>query len=179
MNSYNRLLPGSWAPAHICWGVGNRAALVRIPGMGDRRHIEFRSGDNAANPYLYLTALMAAGLDGIERLAELPNTVCKVSGLGMFNREWQADQLEPLIHRVIDTFSTQRVMFGSNFPVDKLYRSYETYWDCYFGALSRYCESEREQMLVSTASAFYRIQICNKRINRDQSPILIRLNITC
>ncbi len=44
VNSYKRLQPGSWAPAHVCWGVGNRAALVRVPGMGDRRHIEFRAG---------------------------------------------------------------------------------------------------------------------------------------
>lgn len=72
INSYKRLLPGSWSPAHICWGVGNRAALVRIPGMGRRRHIEFRSGDNAANPFLYLTAALAAGLDGIRQKMEAP-----------------------------------------------------------------------------------------------------------
>ncbi|MFQ5973190.1 MAG: hypothetical protein ACE5Q3_12745, partial [Alphaproteobacteria bacterium] len=36
------------------------------------RHIEFRSGDNAANPLLFLTALLAAGLDGINRKAKLP-----------------------------------------------------------------------------------------------------------
>jgi glutamine synthetase len=52
--------------------VGNRAALVRVPGMGRRRHVEYRAGDNAANPYLYLTALLAAGLDGIERQLPAP-----------------------------------------------------------------------------------------------------------
>lgn len=67
VNSYKRLQPGSWSPAHVCWGVGNRAALVRIPGLGARRHLEFRSGDNLTNPYFYVTALLAAGLDGIER----------------------------------------------------------------------------------------------------------------
>ena len=72
VNSYKRLQPGSWAPAHICWGVGNRAALVRIPGMGRRRHIEYRSGDNAANPLLFLTAVLAAGLDGIRHSGDLP-----------------------------------------------------------------------------------------------------------
>lgn len=72
VNSYKRLQPGSWAPAHICWGVGNRAALARVPGMGERRHIEYRSGDNSTNGFLYLTALLAAGLDGIERETELP-----------------------------------------------------------------------------------------------------------
>ena len=72
VNSYKRLLPGSWAPAHVCWGVGNRAALLRVPGMGRRRHLEYRSGDNAANPFLFLTALLAAGLDGIGANSELP-----------------------------------------------------------------------------------------------------------
>lgn len=75
VNSYKRLLPGSWAPAHVCWGVGNRAALVRIPAMGRRRHIEFRSGDNAINPFIYLTAVLAAGLDGIHKEIELPPPV--------------------------------------------------------------------------------------------------------
>lgn len=67
VNSYKRLQPASWAPAHICWGVGNRAALVRVPGLGKRRHLEFRSGDNSTNPYFYVTVLLAAGLDGIQR----------------------------------------------------------------------------------------------------------------
>jgi glutamine synthetase len=75
VNSYKRLLPGSWAPAHVCWGVGNRAALVRIPAMGRRRHIEFRSGDNAINPFVYLTAVLAAGLDGIHKQIEPPAPV--------------------------------------------------------------------------------------------------------
>jgi glutamine synthetase len=70
VNSYKRLLPGSWSPAHVCWGVGNRAVLVRVPSMGRRRHLEFRSGDNAANPFIFLTALLAAGLDGIENKIE-------------------------------------------------------------------------------------------------------------
>jgi glutamine synthetase len=72
VNSYKRLLPGSWSPTHICWGVGNRAALVRIPSMGRRRHIEYRSGDNASNPYNFLTAVLAAGLDGIHNQTEAP-----------------------------------------------------------------------------------------------------------
>lgn len=75
VNSYKRLLPGSWAPAHVCWGVGNRATLVRIPALGRRRHIEFRSGDNAINPFIYLTAMLAAGLDGIHNQIEPPAPV--------------------------------------------------------------------------------------------------------
>ncbi len=66
VNSYKRLLPGSWSPAHVVYGSGNRAALVRIP-QGDSLHVEFRAGDNTCNPHLFLAALLAAGLDGIKR----------------------------------------------------------------------------------------------------------------
>ncbi len=69
VNSYKRLQPASWAPAHVAYAGGNRAALVRVPGRS-RRRIEFRAGDHTANPYLALTALIAAGLDGLERRLE-------------------------------------------------------------------------------------------------------------
>ena len=65
VNSYKRLLPGSWAPANAYWGRGNRSGLIRIPGTGSRRRIEFRSSDNTAQPYLLLCSLLAAGLDGV------------------------------------------------------------------------------------------------------------------
>jgi glutamine synthetase len=65
VNSYKRLQPGSWAPANTYWGYGNRSGVVRIPGVGKRRHIEFRSPDNSAQPYLLLAGLLAAGADGI------------------------------------------------------------------------------------------------------------------
>jgi glutamine synthetase len=66
-NSYKRLLPGSWAPAHVSWATGNRAALVRIPGRGAARHIEYRAGDASMNPYLHLAGLLAAIADGLDR----------------------------------------------------------------------------------------------------------------
>ena len=65
-NSYKRLLPGSWAPAHAAYAVANRSALVRIPGAS-RQRVEFRAGDNTSNPYVFLAGLLAAGLDGVER----------------------------------------------------------------------------------------------------------------
>lgn len=66
VNSYKRLQPASWAPAHVAYAGGNRAALVRVPGT-TRRRIEFRAWDHTANPYLALTALLAAGIDGLDR----------------------------------------------------------------------------------------------------------------
>lgn len=71
-NSYKRLLPGSWAPAHVCWAIGNRSALVRVPGAGRGRHLEYRAGDAAMNPYLHVAGLLAAIRDGVERDLALP-----------------------------------------------------------------------------------------------------------
>jgi glutamine synthetase len=74
-NSYKRLLPGSWAPAHVCWAFGNRAALVRVPVRGEGRRLEYRSGDGAANPYLHLAGLLASIVDGIESGTRPPKPV--------------------------------------------------------------------------------------------------------
>lgn len=94
---------------------------------------------------------------GLARIAELPNVVCKVSGLSMFSPSWQGRELEPVIHHVIDLFGPNRVMCGSNFPVDKLYTSYDRLWEAYVRALDRYTPQEQMQMLTSTATDFYRL----------------------
>lgn len=86
VNSYKRLLPGSWAPAHIAWGVGNRAALVRVPDANKRAHIEFRAGDATCNPFMYVTAILAAGLDGIEHQID-PGPSVSDADVGHFDDE--------------------------------------------------------------------------------------------
>jgi glutamine synthetase len=67
INSYKRLLPGHWCPAHICYGQGNRDVLVRIPDGRRTKRLEFRSPDAACNPYLAIAAIIAAGIDGIKK----------------------------------------------------------------------------------------------------------------
>lgn len=70
-NSYKRLLPGSWAPAHVCYGYDHRGAAIRIPSTsphsdGSGQRIEYRVPDPSCNPYLAVGTLLAAGLEGIE-----------------------------------------------------------------------------------------------------------------
>jgi glutamine synthetase len=69
INGYTRFAPYSFAPDRLCWAVENRGALIRVQGgPGDPgTHLENRLGEPAANPYLYLAADLAAGMDGIER----------------------------------------------------------------------------------------------------------------
>ncbi len=67
-NSYKRLVPGFEAPVLLAYSSRNRSASCRIPyGTGDKsRRAEFRFPDALANPYLAYTAILMAGLDGIE-----------------------------------------------------------------------------------------------------------------
>ena len=119
VNSYKRLQPGSWAPAHVGWGVGNRAALVRVPGTGPRGHLEYRSGDNASNPFVYLTALLAAGLDGIERDLELPPPIDfdigHMSEAGVRSRG--IDFLPRSLPEALDAFESDSVLTAALGPV--------------------------------------------------------------
>jgi glutamine synthetase len=77
VNGYKRYRPYSFAPDRVCWAVENRGALVRVQGAaGDANsHVENRMGEPAANPYLYMAANIAAGLDGIRRRLEPPPPV--------------------------------------------------------------------------------------------------------
>jgi glutamine synthetase len=67
-NSYKRLVPGYEAPVYIAYSARNRSAALRIPHIPDarQRRIEVRFPDATANGYLALTAMMMAGLDGIQ-----------------------------------------------------------------------------------------------------------------
>jgi glutamine synthetase len=69
VNGYKRFRPYSFAPDRVAWAVENRGALIRVQGSpGDTSaHIEYRAGEPAANPYLYMASSLAAGLDGITR----------------------------------------------------------------------------------------------------------------
>jgi glutamine synthetase len=70
VTSYKRLVVGAptsgatWAPAYVSYGYNNRTQMLRIPGPG---RVEDRTVDGSCNPYLAATAVLAAGLDGIER----------------------------------------------------------------------------------------------------------------
>jgi glutamine synthetase len=72
INSYSRLVPGYWAPLDATWGIENRTTALRvIPGSEKSQRVEVRIGSADANPYLALSAALAAGLLGIEQQLEL------------------------------------------------------------------------------------------------------------
>lgn len=79
VNSYKRLVVGYEAPVYIAWGRKNRSALVRVPafkkGKSKSCRLEYRAPDPGANPYLAFSAMLTAGLAGIEEGLEPPEPV--------------------------------------------------------------------------------------------------------
>ncbi|MGB9634579.1 MAG: glutamine synthetase family protein, partial [Chloroflexaceae bacterium] len=77
-NSFKRIRPRFWSGAFTCWGMGNREAALRVP-MPDSglpvTNVELKTCDATANPYLALGAVIAAGLDGIDRQLPLGDAV--------------------------------------------------------------------------------------------------------
>lgn len=69
-NSYKRLVPGYEAPVNCVFGTSNRSAVIRVPAYAKHpaaKRFEFRSSDATCNPYLAFSAILMAGLDGIQK----------------------------------------------------------------------------------------------------------------
>lgn len=94
LNSYKRLVPGYEAPVYIGWAQINRSALIRIPhftsGKEKSMRAELRFPDPSANPYLALTVMLAAALDGIERELACPEPLNNINVYHLTSEERQA-----------------------------------------------------------------------------------------
>jgi glutamine synthetase len=72
-NGYRRMQPGSYAPTRANWGENNRSVAVRIPASSEKaRRVEHRISGADANPYLSLSAILQAMLEGIEKKLQPP-----------------------------------------------------------------------------------------------------------
>ena len=79
VNSYKRLVPGYEAPVYLSWARRNRSDMIRVPGYQPGKEnstrVEFRIPDPACNPYLAFSAMLAAGLEGIEKEYKLVDPI--------------------------------------------------------------------------------------------------------
>ena len=104
INSYKRLVVGralsgaTWAPAYITYGDNNRTACIRIPGG----RLELRLPDGSCNPYLATAAILAAGMDGIDR--KLAPEKLKKSGIQLLPQN---------LAEALDAFEADKVLRGA------------------------------------------------------------------
>ena len=83
-NSFRRILPCAWSGAFQCWGYENRECIIRVPRNPHTPHVthfEVKTIDTAANPYLAIGALIAAGIDGVKRKLTPPPPLDKDPGI--------------------------------------------------------------------------------------------------
>ncbi len=95
-NSYKRLVPGFEAPVALTYGQGNRASAIRIPkyvSNPDEVRFEYRPPDATANPYLCMSAMLLAGIDGVV------NKIDPVKeGFGPYDKNFLDEETRHKIH---------------------------------------------------------------------------------
>jgi len=95
--------------------------------------------------------------DGLRALAACPNAAVKISGLAMFDHQWSIESFRPYVLETIDTFGCERAMFASNFPVDRLFATYEGLWNAYASIVKDLSDTEKDALFKSNAERIYRI----------------------
>ncbi|MFT3996358.1 MAG: amidohydrolase family protein [Asticcacaulis sp.] len=95
--------------------------------------------------------------DGLKALAAQPNVSVKISGMGFADRHWTTDSIRPLVLKVIDIFGTDRVMFASDVPTDKLFSDYKTIMNAFDAVTQDFSEAERVAMFAGNANHLYRL----------------------
>ncbi|MEA3123670.1 MAG: hypothetical protein QOD67_689 [Caballeronia sp.] len=95
--------------------------------------------------------------EGLRALAACPNVAVKISGLAMFDHQWSVESFRPYVLETIDAFGCERAMFASNFPVDRLFATYEGLWNAYASIVKDLRDTEKEALFKSNAERIYRI----------------------
>jgi glutamine synthetase len=146
VNSYKRLVVGAptsgatWAPAYISYGYNNRTQMLRVPAPG---RVEDRTVDGSCNPYLAATAMLAAGLDGLERKLDpgAPNSA-NLYELSEAERAAQGIELLPAnlldATRELERNQPLRAAFGKT--------PHEDYIDYYINIKRREWQQAHEQI---------------------------------
>jgi predicted TIM-barrel fold metal-dependent hydrolase len=95
--------------------------------------------------------------EGLKRLADNPNVSTKLSGLGTFVQRCDPDGIADIMQRAVAIFGPGRCLYGSNFPIEKLWTSYDTLLAAHLQAASRYSEAERRAIFHDNAERIYRL----------------------
>lgn len=117
--------------------------------------------DHAGFPQDRTDAYLQQWRKGMAALAEADNAVVKISGLGMGDYmaggSWTVDSIRPYVLGCIEAFGVERSFFGSNWPVDRMYSTYETMLDAYVEITSGFSEDEKVALFSGNAERVYRI----------------------
>jgi len=117
--------------------------------------------DHAGSPYDQSLKGLVSLKYGLQALANLPHCHIKLCGFGMFDPDWSADSINPVFEIILKTFGPKRMLFGSNYPVDKLMKSYDYIVDQLISCCNRHGlkDKTQERIFFSNARDFYRLTL--------------------
>ncbi len=93
----------------------------------------------------------------IAQMAQAPNVIMKISGLGMRDPRWTVETIRPYVLGCIEAFGTNRVIFGTNWPVDRMFSSYPDVINAYAEIIKGFSADEQRAMFASNAERLFRI----------------------
>lgn len=93
----------------------------------------------------------------LKMLAQFPNVAIKISGFGLADPDWNTDTVKRMGQAVITMFGIERCMLASNFPVERVHRSYSDIWHAFSIAFRDASAAERDALFIGNAMRFYRI----------------------
>lgn len=106
VNCWKRFKPDTFAPTNATWGIDNRTTGIRVKALkDDRTYIENRLGTGAANPYLVMAAVLAAGLDGIKRKLQPPSPIQAIA-----DRLTDVPQLPKSLDAALDALEADTIL---------------------------------------------------------------------
>ena len=94
---------------------------------------------------------------GMRRLADAPNVCTKLSAFGTFIHRLDRSYIVDVVGQTVEIFGAVRCIWGSNFPIEKLWTGYREVVDAISGALAPYSESDRSLILSGNATRLYRL----------------------
>lgn len=102
-------------------------------------------------------AYLDAWRAGVRELADAPNVVMKISGLGMVDHAWTVDSLRPWVLGCIEALGVERCFFGTNWPVDRLYSSFGDVLDAYAELIADFTADEQHALFTGNAKRIFRV----------------------
>lgn len=113
--------------------------------------------DHCGVPWERSPEYLQKWLAGMMELGRVDNVWMKISGLGMRDPHWTADSIRPYVLGAIDTFGVDKVVFGTNWPVDRMFSSYPDVINAYAEIIKDFTADEQTRMFSANAERLFRI----------------------
>ncbi len=115
--------------------------------------------NHAGLPFGYRDSGFPRWREGLGLLAALPRTCVKFSGLGMVDPGWTPASARPVFDALLQSFGVQRILFGSNFPIDRLYGGYQALYARYLALCEGLPPVDLQALCAGNAARVYRLTI--------------------